>query len=107
MLYLVTGEYVENSVSAEAFPKVWETLIRPSLESLAKMADERKMMGGILAGQRAGAFIFEAQSNEEIDKTIGGLPFWGLVKWTVAPLTSFRSAIERDHRAVEAMRAQH
>jgi uncharacterized protein YndB with AHSA1/START domain len=46
ILYLVTGQYIENSVSAEAFPQVWETVIRPSLESLAKMADEKKITGG-------------------------------------------------------------
>jgi len=105
MLYLVTGEYIENSVSAEAFPQVWETVIRPSLESLAKMADEKKITGGILTGQKAATFVFEAQSNEELDKTIGGLPFWGLVKWGVTPLTSVRNAIERDRRAVEGMKA--
>jgi len=105
MLYLVTGEYIENSVSAEAFPQVWETVIRPSLELLAKMVEEKKITGGVLAGQKAAAFVFEAQSNEELDKTIGALPFWGLVKWHVTPLTPVRSAIERDRRSVEAMKA--
>ena len=104
-MYLVTAEYIENSVSAEAFPHVWETVILPSLESLAKMSDEKKITGGIVTGQKAGAFVFEAQSNEDLDKTIGGLPFWGLVKWNVTPLQSVRSGIERDRRAVEAMKA--
>jgi len=105
MMYLVTGEYIENSVSAEAFPHVWETVIRPSLESLAKMSDEKKLTGGILAGQRAGAFTIEAQSNEDVGTILGNLPFWGLVKWNVTPLQSVRSAIERDRKAVEAMKA--
>ncbi len=58
------------------------------------MADEKKLTGGILAGQRAGAFVIDAQSNEEVGTILAGLPFWGLVKWDVKPLQSIRSAIE-------------
>ena len=105
MLYLVTGRFIEGSVNSEEFPQVWEHAIRPSLESLAKMADEKKLSGGIFAGQRAGAFIIEAQSNEEVGAMLGGLPFWGLVTWDVTPLQSIRSAVERDRKAVEAMKA--
>lgn len=105
MLYLVSGEFIENSVTSEAFPQVWEEVIRPSLESLAKMADEKKLTGGILAGQREGAFIIDAQSNEEVGTILGSLPFWGLVKWHVTPLQTVRSAIERDRKAVERLKA--
>jgi muconolactone delta-isomerase len=105
MLYFVSAELIENSITAEAFPQVFERVIRPSLESLAKMADEKKLTGGILAGQRAGAFIIDAQSNEEVDRILGGLPFWGLLKMSVTPLVSIRTTIERDQRAADAMKA--
>jgi CTP-dependent riboflavin kinase len=105
MLYLVKAELVENSISAEAFPQVFERVIRPSLESLAKMADEKKLTGGVLAGQRAGAFIIEAQSNEEVDRILGGLPFWGLLNMSVTPLVSIRTAMERDQRAADAIKS--
>jgi muconolactone delta-isomerase len=105
MLYLVKAELIEGSVTAEAFPQVWETVVRPSLETIAKMADEKKLTGGVLVGQRAGAWIFDAQSNEEVDRMLGSLPFWGLLRWDVTPLGSFRNAIERDRKAAEAMKA--
>jgi muconolactone delta-isomerase len=105
MLYLVRGELIEGSVTPDAFPQVWESVIRPSLESIAKMADEKKLTGGVLVAQRAGAWIVDAQSNEEVDQMLGSLPFWGLLRWNVTPLQSFRSAIERDRKAVEAMKA--
>ena len=105
MLYFVSAQLIENSISAEAFPQVFERVIRPSLESLAKMVDEKKVTGGVLAGQRAGAFILEAQSNEEVDRILGGLPFWGLLKMTVTPLVPFRAAMERDQRAADAVKA--
>ena len=105
MMYLVSAEFIENSVTPEAFPQVWENVIRPSLETLAKMADEKKLTGGVLVGQRAGAFVIDAQSNEEVGTVLGNLPFWGLIKWNVTPLQSVRSAIERDRKAVDAMKA--
>jgi muconolactone delta-isomerase len=104
MLYLVRGEMIEGSVTPEAFPQVWESVIRPSLESIAKMVDEKKL-GGTLVGQRAGVWIMDARSNEEVDQMLGSLPFWGLLRWNVTPLQSFRSAIERDRKTVEAMKA--
>jgi len=105
MLYLVSGVFIEGSVTSETFPQVWDQVIRPSLESLAKMADEKKLTGGILAGQRAGAFVIDVQSNEEVGAILAGLPFWGLIKWDVTPLQSIRSAVERDRKAVEALKA--
>ena len=105
MLYHVSAELVENSISAEAFPQVFERVIRPSLESLAKMVDEKKMTGGVLAGRRAGAFILEAQSNEEVDRILGGLPFWGLLNFIVTPLVPFRTAMERDQKVADAIKA--
>jgi len=104
MLYLVSAELIENSFPGEAFPQVFKQVIRPSLESLAKMVDEKKLTGGVLATQRAGAFIVEAQSNEEVDRMFASLPFWGMLKWTVTPLISVRAAMERDQKAADAMK---
>ena len=104
MLYYVSAKMVENSFPGEAFPQVFERVIRPSLESLAKMADDKKLTGGVLAGQRAGVFILEAQSNEEVDRVLGGLPFWGMLNFSVTPLIPFRAAIERDQKQANAMK---
>ena len=54
MLYLVTADWVEDpTASGEEFPTLWEHMVRPSLEALSKMADDKKM-GGVFAGQRRG-----------------------------------------------------
>ena len=74
MLYLVTGEWVEDpTASGEEFPTLWEHMVRPSLEALSKMADDKKM-GGVFAGQRRGVVIIDASSHEELGKTLAGLP---------------------------------
>lgn len=105
MLYLVTGEWVEDpTVSAQEFPAIWEHMVRPSLEALAKIADEKKT-GGVFAGQRRGIVIIDAPSHEELGKTLASLPFWSRLTWNVEPLESYHSAIERDRRAMENLRA--
>ena len=104
MLYLVTGEWVEDpAASAEEFPTLWEHMVRPSLEALSKMADDKKM-GGVFAGQRMGVVIIDASSHEELGKTLAGLPFWSRLTWNVMPLESYRSAIERDRKAMENLK---
>ena len=105
MLYLVTGEWVEDpTVSAEEFPALWEQMVRPSLEALSKMVDEKKT-GGVFAGQRMGAFIIDASSHEEVGTILASLPFWSRLTWNVTPLQSFRSAIERDRKAMENLKS--
>ena len=105
MLYLVTGEWVEDpTVSGEEFPALWEQMVRPSLEALSKMVDEKKT-GGVFAGQRMGAFIIDASSHEEVGTILASLPFWSRLTWNVTPLQSFRSAIERDRKAMENLKS--
>ena len=86
MLYLVTGEWIDDpTVSAEEFPKLWEHMVRLSLEALSKMADDKKM-GGVFARQRRGVVIIDSASHEELGKTLAGLPFWSRLTWNVTPL---------------------
>ncbi len=71
-------------------------IVVTSYEQLIKLESENKIKGGLLAGQRAGAFIMDASSPEELGKTLKAIPFWGMVKWKVIPLQSFKSALEQD-----------
>jgi hypothetical protein len=96
MLYLVTREWVEDpTVNAEEFPSLWEQMVRPSLEILAKTFDDKKT-GGVFAGQRMGAFILDMSSNEEVGSFLATLPFWNRLTWNVTPLQSFRSGTNKD-----------
>jgi hypothetical protein len=105
MLYLVTGEWVEDpTVVAEEFPSLWENMVRPSLETLSKTFDDKKT-GGVFAGQRMGAFILDVSSHEEVGSFLASLPFWSRLTWNVTPLQSFRSALERDSKAMEGLKA--
>ena len=67
MQFLVTGEWVEVGAllpPAQMVP-IMDGLVLPSLEMFAQWEREGRIRGGILAGQRAGAFVLEAASAEE------------------------------------------
>ena len=67
----------------------------PTLDQLG--ANDAVLAGGLPVGERALAFIIEAESNAAADEIIRQLPMWSLITWEVTPLQSFgaRAAIER------------
>lgn len=101
MRFFITGEYIEAGalLSPEHLAALAQNVILPSLQILAKWEQEGKIKGGVLAGERAGVFIVEAASHEEIGELLASLPFWGLIKWHVTPLQSWASTVERDRAA--------
>ncbi|HEU4824013.1 MAG TPA: muconolactone Delta-isomerase family protein [Nitrososphaeraceae archaeon] len=100
MLYLITGEWIEDpTVSLQEYATLWDQMVRPSLEALSNMVDEKKT-GGVFAGQRAGVLILDVSSHEEVGRFLASLPFFSRIKWNVTPLQSYRSTIERDSKAL-------
>src|SRR5438093_992932 len=98
MLYLVTAEWIENPVAtAEEADTIWKQIVDPSVRDLARMVREKTITGGVFAGERAGCFIIDCKSTEELGQIIRDLPFWPRLKWNVRALESFESvnALER------------
>ncbi len=96
MRYLVTAEWIELGalLSPEQVIGIIEQTVGPSLEILAQWEEEGKIHGGIFPGERAGAWVIEADSNEELDGMLNTLPFWGQMKWHIRPLQTSRSKLE-------------
>ena len=107
MKYLVIGEFIDPGpmASPQQMVPMFENAILPSLDMLAKWEAEKKISGGIYVGARAGVFVVEAETNEEVDKLVQSLPFWGLLKWTVSPLNTFAGRAAQDRQGVEKMKA--
>jgi muconolactone delta-isomerase len=108
MHYLVKGEFIEEMLAGktpEEAAMFSEQVIKPSLEALWKLSEEKKVFGGVTAGARESAFIIDVESNAELGRLLRSLPFWGAMRWTVSPLQSFQSAADQDSEAVQAMRA--
>jgi muconolactone delta-isomerase len=102
--YLVAGEYVEPGplLPSEQVVVMIQQLILPSHDALTNLKAEGKLIaGGYSVGERAGAFIFDVESNEELDSLLQSLPFWGLIKFRVTPLEEIEGRRERDRQQAE------
>jgi hypothetical protein len=106
MKYLVIGEAVDAGPMLQPgqVTAMIEQAIIPSLDMLAKWEADKKIVGGLYVGDRKGVFILEAESNDEVDKMLESLPFWGLLKWNVSALQSFESRSTLEKTIVEKMK---
>jgi muconolactone delta-isomerase len=107
MQYLVTMEALETGLlPPQQVAQIIENQIIPSLEACGKLCEEKKILaGGVLTGRRAGAVIVEAASNEELNRLLGSLPFWGMMKVDVTPMVSFDEQVEQARQQLEAIKA--
>ena len=108
MSYLVTAEYVDPGplLPPQQLAQLIEQLVIPSFEALAKLEDEKKVLGGgIYAAARAGAFVLDVASHDEANRVVQSLPFWGVLKWTLVPLQGFRERAADERQAMERLKA--
>jgi muconolactone delta-isomerase len=67
-----------------------EQFILPTLELCKRLEAERKILaGGPASGAVALSLIVSAESSQELDVLIMGLPVWPRMETTVTPLTTF------------------
>lgn len=96
MLFLVTGENIDSGylVPPDQLSQIIEQAIAPSFQIMGQLQSQGKLKGGVFPGERAGAFVVEVDSFEELDTMMNHLPFFGLIHWTVKPLMPFSKAAE-------------
>ncbi len=107
MRYFVKGELINPGalMPKEQYIQMLENIIIPSLEAVSKLESENKILSaGALTGTRAGVFILEAESNEEVTQLLLTLPFWGLLKWKILPLDSFENRANQYRDLVECLK---
>jgi muconolactone delta-isomerase len=102
MRFLVTidGSDVGVGMPPERLAQVQDQMVIPGVEQLARWEQEGRIHGGGYTAARGAVFVIDADSSEEVDQLVTGLPHWGLVKVDVKPLISARSMLER----IRAMR---
>jgi len=67
-----------------------------------RLDSEGKILGGgHPVGERAVAFIVEADSNDELDVLLHELPAWGVLKTGVTPLRRFEEWLETERQFTE------
>jgi muconolactone delta-isomerase len=102
MRFLVTidGSDVGVGMPPERLAQVQDQMVIPGVEQLARWEQEGRIHGGGYTAARGAVFVIDADSSEEVDQLVTGLPHWGLVKVDVKPLISASSMLER----IRAMR---
>ena len=107
MRFLVTidGSDVGAGMPPERLAEALERMVIPGIEQLVEWEREGRIHGGGYTAARGGVFVIDADSSEEVDRLVTGLPHWGLVKVDVKPLISASAMLERSramlHRVQE------
>ncbi len=99
MQYLVTQEYVDPGplLAPDQFLGMIRRAVLPGHEALINLKSEGKVIaGGFPLGERAIAFIVEADSPKELDSLLLEIPFWGITKTKVTALQDFEERYELD-----------
>lgn len=107
MLYLVEFKATEAGapMSREQSIELLQNLIVPSLQTLANLEKEGRILGGgVFVGERAAAFIMAAESHEEVTKVVRALPAWGVWEWHITPLETFAYRAALESKVVEDLR---
>lgn len=108
MQYLVTMEFVEPGplFAPPQLAALMEQAILPSFDALEQLRREQRVLaGGVLAGTRTAVFIVEAASNDELDQLVEGLPFWAVMRTSVAPLQAFAKRAANDRALLERLKS--
>jgi muconolactone delta-isomerase len=80
--------------------------IFPSLEILKELQKKKKILaGGPMSGTIGIALILEADSAQELDDLVEGLPVWPLMETVVTPLTTFDGRIASLRPKLERLEA--
>jgi muconolactone delta-isomerase len=84
-----------------------EQFILPTLELCKKLEREGTILaGGPVSGAVALALIVSAESIQELDGLITGLPVWPRMETSVTPLTSFEGRMQSVRARLGQIKAQ-
>jgi hypothetical protein len=104
--YLVTQELVDPGplLPPDRLLGMYRSAVLPGHEALINLKSEGKVIaGGFPVGERAIAFIVEADSPKELDSLLLEIPFWGIVKTKVTALQDFEDRRDQDRQFAEQL----
>ena len=106
MQCLVTQEFVDPGplLPPNRLLGMYRSAVLPGHEALINLKSEGKVIaGGFPVGERAIAFIVEADSPEELDSLLLEIPFWGIVKTKLTALQDFEDRRDQDRQFAEQL----
>lgn len=104
MKYLVIGNEGQGFFSSEEAIEMLENIVIPAFEELEDLESEGALVGGVPIGERALAFIVEAESHEDVDRTLRSMPIWNVLEWEVTPLVDFESRAKQERDVLKDLK---
>ncbi len=80
-------------------PQVMLQMVRQTFEMVLEKREPRIKQAFSFAGERAGAFIIEAASAEELSDIVSDLPFSGVVDVSIHALTTVEQSLKTIKKA--------
>ncbi|HET6178963.1 MAG TPA: muconolactone Delta-isomerase family protein [Candidatus Sulfotelmatobacter sp.] len=107
MNYLVQMKLATRPANPQEGIVLIEQSILPTLERCKQLEAEKKIFaGGPVSGAIALSLIVSAESAQELDDLITGLPVWPRMETTVTPLTTFAGRIQAVRAQLERLKTQ-
>jgi hypothetical protein len=106
MQYLVTMDFVDPGplLDPQQLMGMYRTAVLPGHEALIGLKSKGKLIaGGYPVGERAIAFVVEADSPKELDSLLMEIPFWGITKTKATPLQNFEDRRDQDQQFAEQL----
>jgi len=104
MKYLVIGNEGPGFFSSEEAIEMLENIVLPAFDELEELEGEGSIVGGVPVGERAFAFIVEADSHDDVDRTLRSLPIWSALEWEVTPLQDFESRAQQEREILKDLK---
>ncbi len=104
MKYLVIGNEGPGFFSSEEAIEMLENIVIPAFEELEELETEGALVGGVPVGERAFAFIIEAESHDDVDRTLRSMPIWNMLEWEVTPLLDFESRAQQEREILKDLK---
>lgn len=104
MKYLVIGNEGPGVFSSEEAIEMLENIVLPAFEELEELESEGALVGGVPVGERAFVFIVEADSHDDVDRTLRSLPIWNALEWEVTPLQDFESRAQQEREILKELK---
>ena len=88
-------------------PEQWLGLVAQQLELILELKIQGKIViHGSFVGRQAGCFIWNVDSNEELQSLLTQMPLWPFMDWDIVPMISTEAAMDSVRQSVAEMAAE-
>ncbi len=101
MLYYVQADMIGGYPLP---PEQWLNLVVKQLELIIELKKQGKILiHGAFVGRQSGCFIWDVDSNEELQSLLTGLPLWPFMDWDIVPMISTETGLATVKKSISEL----